>query len=319
MLVMFGTALLVDAQNRPGLRRLVFGVVPALAIYGSWLLFTRLYYGTVWPQVLSLPPASNPTIALWWGRFVEQIRTLGGTEGVLAVAGVLAFVLTPRTPGPSSTTPALRLLPLAWVVLLPALFAARGLSVSPRHLLLVIPVIHWLAWRAIDGWCHRSGTAPPTRVVAVSVVVGVLVVAQNLAIYRTSVLPEARARSVALNDSLVRWGKWLRKNAAPGTTVASFTPGALARYGQVRLLDLSGLMSPSMLEARRGLADREVVSRLAFEPVARAEYAVDRDVPSRVLLASSPFRNAFELLDERDGYAFYRIHWDRVGAGTALP
>jgi len=61
------------------------------------------------------------------------------------------------------------------------------------------------------------------------------------------------------------------------------------------------------------------VSRLAFEPVARAEYAVDRDVPSRVLLASSPFRNAFELLDERDGYAFYRIHWDRVGAGTALP
>src|SRR4029079_17346295 len=41
MLVMFGTALLVDAQNRPGLRRLVFGVVPALAIYGSGLLFTR--------------------------------------------------------------------------------------------------------------------------------------------------------------------------------------------------------------------------------------------------------------------------------------
>ncbi|HUK63803.1 MAG TPA: hypothetical protein VLV15_10720, partial [Dongiaceae bacterium] len=49
LLALWGTALLIDTQNRPGLRRLVFGLIAPVAIYGSWLLFARIYFGSFWP------------------------------------------------------------------------------------------------------------------------------------------------------------------------------------------------------------------------------------------------------------------------------
>jgi hypothetical protein len=312
MLLLYATALLVDAQSRPGLRRLVFGLLPAAAIYGTWLLFTRLYFGTVWPHVLALQPASNPTLGVWWTRFYSEIATLARTEGLLVLVGVFAFVLTRRVPRLRSSAPALRLLPFAWVVALPALFAARGLGVSPRHLLLAVPVIHWLSWQAVDRWWSQDGrSATGWKPAVLSLILGTAVVVQNLIVHQTIVVPEVRARTADMQQGLIKWGRWF-KRAPDGTTVASFAPGAIAYYGNLRVVDLSGLLSPGMVEARDGLPDSSVVAELAFEPVVRADYVVNRGVPVVRLLARTPFPAAFEPIDTHGEYSLMRMHWDRV-------
>jgi len=53
LLALWALYLLVDADSRNGVRRLVFGMLPPVLIYGSWLAFSKLYFGTFWPETLS--------------------------------------------------------------------------------------------------------------------------------------------------------------------------------------------------------------------------------------------------------------------------
>jgi hypothetical protein len=206
------------------------------------------------------------------------------------------------------------LLPVAFVVLLPALFAARGLSVGARHLLLVIPLVHWIMWWAVDrSWSgERNESHAWARATIIGVVLAAVVVTMNLAAYRRAVTSPALRREQASNRTLIHWGRWLGANAR-GALVATDTPGALGYYGQARILDLRGLFTPALEPIRRALPPHAMVERLAFEPLGRAEFLVDSEMPAQAMLAASPRRGAFELIDERDGFAFYRLHWDAGG------
>lgn len=315
---LWGTALLIDAQNRPGLRRLVFGMLPPIAIYGSWLLFSRLYFGTFWPAVLGTAPQVNPTFGEWWHRVSVDVIRVAATESALLVAGVLALAFG-RAPAKRRDRVALRLLPVAWVVLLPSLFAARGLPLNARHLLLVLPIVQWLVWWAVDRtWSGERHEAHAwMRASFIGVIVALFVVGQNVAVFRNEVLSGARQQERAESRQLVAWGRWLGAHARPGSTVAATEFGPLAYYGRMRVIDLNGLFTPSLAPARRGMTERELVPRLGFEREGRAEYVVDRGRGARELLAASPHAGAFEPLDESRGLVLYRVHWDAVAADTA--
>ena len=140
----------------------MFDVGPAFAIYGSWLLFTRLYYGTVWPQVLSLPPDSNPRPRC--GGDVRPAMHARAGPRACSPTGVLAFLFTPRTRDAVDDTGAAAAADRVGGAAARAVRGARSQR-EPRHLLLIIPVIHWLAWRAVDV------VLPRRRVVAVRTVV----------------------------------------------------------------------------------------------------------------------------------------------------
>ena len=316
LLALWGTALLIDAKSRPGLRRLVFGMLPPVLIYGSWLVFARVYFGTFWPAVLSTAQPVNLTLAEWWSRLSGDFGKIASTEGAIVAAGVLAIALG-RMPARRRDRPALRLLPLAWVVLLPALFAARGLQVGTRHMLLVIPVVHWIMWWAVDRtWSgERNESRAWVRATIVGAVIAATLIGMNLVAYRGEVTSDSFRRERAANRTLIRWGHWLGANAH-GSLVASDTPGALAYFGQVRILDLGGRFTPELQRTLRAVPRAEIVERLAFESVGRAAFLVDSDRPSQALLATSPRRDAFELIDERDGHAFYRLNWNAGGRDT---
>ena len=316
LLVLWGTALLIDAKSRPGLRRLVFGLLPPLLINGAWLMFARLYFGTFWPAVLASAPRVNLTLAAWWSRLSVDFGKIASTEGAIVAAGLLAIALG-RMPARRRDRPALRLLPVAFVVLLPALFAARGLAVAARQLLLVIPIVHWIMWWAVDrSWSgERNESHAWVRATIIGAVLAAVVMSMNLAAYRHELASPAFRRERASNRTLIRWGVWLGANAR-GSLVATETPGAVAYFGQVRILDLGGLFTPSLEPLRRTLPGHELVERLAFEPAGRADFLIDSGMPSQALLAISPRREAFELIDERDGFAFYRLHWDAGGRDT---
>ena len=318
LLALWATVLLIDAKSRPGLRRLVFGLLPVVAIYGSWLLYARLSFNTFWPAVLATTPSVNPSLAEWWQRLTMDVDKIGATEGVLAIFGVLALVFG-RLPSRLRDRSSLRILPLAWVILLPALFAARGLKVEARHLLLVIPVAQWLVWWAVDRtWSGERNE--PRRWVRAAVLGGILaalVVVQNLHAYERVVLPEVARQKLAMSQTLIRWGKWLGEHD-PGALVATESPGTIAYFGHARILDLNGLFTPRIEGERRGQSHREFIERLSFEGAGRAAYLVDRGTSVATLKSRSPYAGVFEVIDERDGYAFYRLNWAALTRDSTL-
>lgn len=312
LIVLWGTALLADAQNRPGLRRLLFGITPAVAIYGAWLLFARVYFGSFWPRVLTLEAGAPGDAMHWAHRLASAVEPLVATDGVLLGAGLVALATAPW-PKIGRDRGALRLLPIVWVVALPALFAARGIQAGPRQLLMVTPIAQALAWQAIDRWwTTRRRSLGGARIAAVGLALGAVVVAQNLIAYRTRVEPFVRSRTIEVREALLPWGRWLRTHAPASTRVASPLPGALAYTSGLTVLDLTGLLTPGAAAALRDAHDdRAVAAALATPPLARPDYLVEIAAPDSAPRASRSGR-AFEILATRAGLTFARVHWDRM-------
>src|SRR5204863_1314011 len=143
-----------------------------------------------------------------------------------------------------------RLLPWIWVVAVPLLYVARGVPVLSRYLLPLLPVLALLAWRAAEEWwlgardpapayeavperdtapAHEAtrergapalGAASPqtrapaaARIAALGALVAAVGLAQNLVVYRTSVLPQVRSFTAGITRTLIPWGRWLGAHA----------------------------------------------------------------------------------------------------------
>ncbi|MEK7330849.1 MAG: hypothetical protein AAB113_08605, partial [Candidatus Eisenbacteria bacterium] len=96
LLFLWGVFLLIEADSRDGLRRLVFGALAPVCVYGGWLLFARLYYGTFWPQTLAAKAAGGVGLAYHAENLWRQARIVGATDGLLAVVLLLALVFGGR-------------------------------------------------------------------------------------------------------------------------------------------------------------------------------------------------------------------------------
>ncbi len=331
LLGLWGVFLIVDTDSRPGLRRLVFGSLPPLVIYGGWLLFTRVYFGTALPQTLQAKATGTGGLVVQLENLWRQVRIVGATDGLMAALLVLALlaggslVWTRR----SLTQRAQRMLPWVWLAVVPALYVARGVPVRSRDLLPLLPVLSWLAWRAGECWSLGPAEHPRrARTVMLGTAVAALVLVQNLAVYRGVVLPQARASSTGLRGSLVPWGRWLRANTPAGTSIATPEIGALGYFGQRRVVDLSGLVTPQMVPHLEREVPADAIANLRFAAFARPEYLVDRGPRPDDLRLRSRYAPALELLGvagvlgpapgrPAPFYSFYRVDWaaaDSLGA-----
>ena len=331
LLVLWGALLVADARRHQGLNRLAAGVLGPFLLYGGWLVFARLYYGTFVPQTLAAKTAGGTGVAYHIENLWRQVRIIGATDGVLAGLLLLALVAAlarARTAGGGPRRiprpPALpRMFPWAWVLGLPALYAMRGVPVLSRYLLPLLPIIGWLAWRAAEGWWMGEDPTPARRrrAVAASSLVAVLVVAQNLVVYRAQVLPHVRSFSPALERSLVAWGRWFDRYAAPDEVIATPDIGAIGYYGRRRVVDLAGLITPSMVPHLLRDAPEVAVANFDFATFSRPDYLVDRAPGRYRLLAESPYAECLTPLGEASVpnlgvaqpepviYSFYRVNW----------
>jgi arabinofuranosyltransferase len=323
LLGLWGVFLLVDTDSRPGLRRLVFGSLPPVVIYGAWLLFARFYFGTALPQTLLAKAAGPAGLHVQLENLWRQVGNIGATDGVMAVVLVLALLAGSarawtRRPLPQR---AQRMLPWVWLVLVPALYVARGVPVQPRDLLPLLPVLSWLAWRAGECWSlGESATPRRTRTVLLGVTLAALVLVQNVAVFRGVVLPEVRATSTGLRGSLMPWGRWLRENTPEHGVVATSEVGALGYFGQRRVVDLAGVVTRQMAPCLEREAPAEAIANFRFAAFARPDYLVDRASRPDDLRQRSRYAPALVLLGvagvlgpapERPApfYSFYRVDW----------
>ena len=325
LVLLWCALLIVDARNRAGVRSLLFGVLPVVLIYGSWLMFARLYFGTAWPETLSAKTAGGPA-GFYLPDLWREVKILGATEAVLLGVLVLALAFAGgrvwRRP-----VAALQLLPWLWVTALPALYAARGVQVISRYLLIVMPVLGWLAWRAAEAWWLGSDLAPASRraarTVALGAAVAALVLIENAAVYRSAVLPQVRSFTAGLEGSLIRWGRWFERHAPEHATIATPDIGAIGYYSRRRILDVAGLVTPEMLPYLEREPWETALANLRFASFARPEFVVDRAARPGDLMERSPHADCFAPIGDasvpnlgiaRPGeavYTFYRVDWSR--------
>jgi hypothetical protein len=195
--------------------------------------------------------------------------------------------------------------------------------VVSRYLLPLLPVLAWLAWRAAEAWWVGANPDPPrrrrARVLALALAAAVL--AQNLAVYGSEVVPHVRSFSAGLERSLVLWGRWFGEHAPHDAAIAAPDIGALGYYSGLRIVDLAGLVTPAMVPLLEREAPEDVVSRLAFATFARPEFVVDRAPEANDLVRRSPYARCLTPLGHasvpnlgiaRPGeavYTFYRVEW----------
>ncbi|MBI1798631.1 MAG: hypothetical protein HYR73_02970 [Candidatus Eisenbacteria bacterium] len=324
LLVLWGVFLIVDTDSRTGLRRLVFGAAPPALIYGSWLVFARVFFGTFWPVTLAAKAAGGGGLSYHLANLWRQVRIVGATDGALAALLLAALIFGGRRQWPRRVL-AQRLVPWAWLIGVPALYVARGVPVLSRYLLPLLPVLAWLSWRAAERWwLGDEDPAPPNRArraAALGVAVATLIVCQNLLVYRTTVLPQVTSFTSGLERSLIRWGRWFGAHTPGDAVIAAPDIGAVGYYSQRRVLDLAGLVSPRVIPLLQRESPEDVIAQFSFASFARPEYLIDRASEPYDLLRRSPYAACLVPLGHADVpnlgisrpgtvvYSFYRVDW----------
>jgi arabinofuranosyltransferase len=323
LLLLWGAFLLIETEDRFGLRRLIAGALPPIAVYGGWLLFARIYFGTMWPQTLVAKAAGSTGLEFHAANLWRQAQVVAATDGMLLVLLAVALLFG-RQVQVSPQQTAQRWLPWAWVVGTPALYVARGVPVISRYLLVLLPVLGWLAWRAAERWWLGSSPDPARarRAGWMAIAVAAVVVAQNLAVYGGTVVPQVRTFTPALEASLIRWGQWFDLRSSPEAVIATPDIGALGYFSRRRIVDLGGLITPAMVpHLMRGTQDEAVVA-FRFASFSRPDYVVDRAEQPYRLARVSPYAPALHALGtarmpnlgvarpEPAVYSFYRVNWD---------
>jgi hypothetical protein len=332
LLILWGVFLVIDTDSRPGLRRLVFGALPPAVIYGGWLVFSRAYFGTFWPQTLTAKAAGGGGLELGLHNLWRQVRIMGATDGVMVLLLALALVFGGRRMWPSAMR-AQRFLPWTWVLAVPALYVARGVPVLSRYLLPLMPILAWLAWRAAERWWvgdAEPGGSRARRAGRLAFVVAALSLALNLAVYQTRVIPHVNDFTAGLRASVITWGEWLRDHTPTDAMVAAPDIGAIGYASERRVLDTAGLVTPPMVPLLEREPLEQVVANLRFASFARPEWILDRGAEPGELLARSPYAAALVpvgssrmpslgiALPGPAVYTLYRVRWEAFDSLRAV-
>jgi hypothetical protein len=322
LLLLWVMFLLIETEDRFGLRRLISGTLPPLLIVGTWLLFARIYFGTFWPQTLAAKSAGVTTLTTHVDSVAQQIRLVGATDGVLAILLVLACLFG-RVVRFTPANLAHRWLPWAWIAGIPALYLARGVPVISRYLMIVVPILDWLAWRAADLWWMGASPSPARRArgIGLAALVMLLVVAQNMFVFQRSVIPHVNTFTPALESSLIRWGRWFKQHTPTDAVIAAPDIGAIGYFSERAVVDLAGLVTPRMVPHLVRQTPEEAVSSFAFATFSRPDYLVDRAPTEYALLHESRYGSALTPIGasrmpnlgvarpDPVTYSFYRVNW----------
>jgi hypothetical protein len=195
--------------------------------------------------------------------------------------------------------------------------------VLSRYLMLVLPVLAWLAWRTAEAWW--LGSEPSDRRVAgatgAAALIAGLALAQSLAVYRTAVVPQALAFTAGIRQSLVPWGRWFDAHTPAETVIATPDIGAIGYFSRRRVLDEAGLVTPRMIPLLEREPLEEVVAQLRFASFSRPQFIIDRAEIANDLLRRSPYAACLIPIGhatishlgiarpEGAVYTIYRVDW----------
>lgn len=291
--------------------------------YGAWLLAAWLLFHRL------LPNTSGAKAGAWFdleraiGTLRDSIRIVLSAELIPIAVAVVALALggAERLGRLAPGRRAFWLLVALWPLALVVSFALTGVQVVSRYLIVATPCVLLLGVASLRHLAGSSASRARAAGIA-SILFIALHAAEGLFITFRVSAPAAREHTQGLLASLGGIGLWARENTPPRTLFAVADIGAFGYYGDRPVLDLYGLVTPSMgpISVREGY-DR-IVFNLRFEGIARPEYLVDRArTEARLTVApepDNPYRFLFaravpNLGITRPGewiYSVYAIDWE---------
>jgi hypothetical protein len=293
--------------------------IGAAVVYAPYAVYAHSLYGTILPQTLAAKGAGAAGAAVAVGQLAQAAKVAGA---VCAVEGLACLVLVRRfatlfRQGDS----ALHAASWAWVLLVPLVYAVRGLPVLSRYLLPLLPLVVLYGWWALEHFRLARDTTLRRAVLATALAASL---GTNLAVYGVQVLAHTREFTAGMERTLIPWGEWLAASTPRDAQVATPDIGAIAYYSDRRVLDLGGLVTPRIVPLMNRMDYDGLVRNLAFGAVGRPEYLVDRGAGACRLLRESPFAPALtplfsartqSLAMARPGpvdYTLYRVDWAAV-------
>lgn len=210
-----------------------------------WLLFNKASSGAIWPNTFAAKQAEYaPLLALpYTSRLAEQVLAVWVGPQVVLLPGLIALVIQTARRQPTDWA---ALLPLAWVTVHLALYAAR-LPVTYQHARYAIPVIPPLVVLGVRGLANLVRP----RASRLAVRVGSLAWATTAAILFPVFLAALGAPAYGrdnqfIQDEMVATANWVRHNVRPDALIAVHDIGALGYFAPHRIVDLAGLVSPDV-------------------------------------------------------------------------
>ncbi len=279
----------------------------ALACLGLTLLlvpFLGLNYavgGTVWPNTFY---AKQTEYAVLWQvpylqRLLEQSAAAFVGPQIVMIPGLLVDLWRRVRARPVDGA---ALLPLVWVVLHWALYAAR-LPVTYQHGRYAIPTVGVVVIYSVRGMV--SIARPRSRHVLVRMLsITWLIAAAVLFPVTLGILgAPAYVRDVAfIEEEMVATAHWVADHTAPDAVIAAHDIGALGYFAPRKLVDLAGLVSPDVLSVMHSAEGLD-----AYLATSGADYLIVfpgwNETYAR--LVSLPRYQAIWSASEREGYRGY--------------
>lgn len=229
-----------ETRNTRRVLRVVYFVSAFVLVVLPYLVFNGLVSGTILPNTFYAKAAEYAILferAPFILRWLELLWTPFIGAQVLLIPGLIYIVarLVQQREWRA-------LIPVAWIVLLPALYAAR-LPVTYQHGRYEMPVIPFIivyGWwgtvalfERIQFWVIQ--TAWKISIGATLVIFWLLGAAQ----YATDV--------TIIDCEMVQTARWVAANAPANVTIAAHDIGALGYYYSRPFIDLAGLVSPEVI------------------------------------------------------------------------
>jgi arabinofuranosyltransferase len=313
--------LLAFARARRVLRSAALAVTCAVVLL-PWGLFLLSEFGQIFPNTAY---AKAGHFRLDPGTVADVLRKEVGLIGATnagEVTLVLLAIFTVWRSDRGRIRPWMErfALPAAWMLALPALYAVRGSVLVSRYLVPMLCVLVLFGFASID-YLRSRGTGPSSAR-APWIAAGLFAV-QNLLVLYLVALPPALSFTRGIEDSLVWIGKWARENTPAEATLAVPDIGAVGYYSERTVIDLSGLVTPVMIEAQEGQTLDEFVQSFGFARVSRPDYLIDRYTQPDRFASTGGYHGVLEMLFSRKigplgirrsedyYYTVYRIDWDR--------
>lgn len=202
--------------------------------------------GTLWPNTFY---AKQTEYAVLWQmpyprRLFDQAAVVFvGPQAVLIPALAVEIVrLVRRRPFDGA-----EVLPLGWVLLHWALYAAR-LPVTYQHGRYAMPTVPLVVAYGVRGMVNIIRPRAQQRAVRVGSLTWLLAVAALFPLFLAVLGAPAYAQDVDFIEmEMVATAHWLAEHTAPEAVIAAHDIGALGYFAPRPLVDLAGLVSPDVL------------------------------------------------------------------------
>jgi hypothetical protein len=313
----------VNGQRGLAVRRTVFAALTFGLIIGSWLAVAFVNFGTIVPNpvvIKSLQAAQDYEYGYIIKRFLAMFGSIHLADVIIIVMSLFILVTAERSRASAAAgAGSLRseMFLWLWVAGVLASYLVQQVAVSPRYFLIISPVLTLLAWKQL---AKASGVEIGRRYwgnYGVALVLGLFVVQSIIA---TVFIYYPHTGTYNNKDELLKdIASWLSIHSAPGSSVASVDIGILGFFSNRRIVDLTGLINPDIVNrssTTEYLRQKQVTYLLDRDP--RSGYLEEkhRGKPGvgyeLVLFRSTPSLGwTFGLVEEEKiAFSLYRLRWD---------